>query len=223
MQPPSGTAPPPTYTVRARGQDVPLWPAVRPWTETGLGFPGLAMRDATKLICLHWTGAENSPAQLHANLVREGLSVHFAIDQLGVIWQFADTDALCAHAKGANERAIGIEIINRGSNLTAPDKGVRRAQLTETIHGVKVTYAAFTPQQTEAAILLVTALCRAYKLPMRVPMLGSDVYASELPPAVKNAFTGVIGHLQWSQGRKLDPGLSLLRLVHARGAALPVG
>lgn len=216
MQPSQPTVPHARIVVG--GQSVPLEADVRGWEKTGLAFKPRMRRNRTLLCVVHWTGAENAPAQMHANMLLERLSVHFAIDQAGVIWQFCDADLYCAHAQGVNDRAVGIEIINRGNNLAAPDKGWSRAQRTDKIHGKAVTYLAFTPAQQESALVLVEALCRVYGLPMRVPQQGGDVYPTCLPAALRARYAGVVGHLQVAVGgRKVDPALDVLRAIHARG------
>ncbi len=200
------------------GKSVHCGANVRTWHETGLWFMGLKPREQTQMVVLHWTGAENPPEAVYRNMSASGLSVHFVIDQAGVVWQMADTCALCAHAKGVNDRAIGIEIVNRGDAVGVPDKGVQRDTVIETIHGKQVKYAAFKAAQVVAAVELVTALCEAYGLPLRVPTERGDVVARALPKAQLDAFRGVIGHLH-TKASKRDPGVRLLRLVHARGEA----
>jgi N-acetyl-anhydromuramyl-L-alanine amidase AmpD len=201
---------------------------VRSWHNTGLRFDCRVRRARTRVVVLHWTSAENPPAAMHKNMrehrnergVLEPLSVHFAVDQVGEVYQFCDADALCAHARGVNDVSVGIEILNRGSNMAAPHKGIERELLTEKIHGVDVPYYAFTPAQVQSVLSLTSVLCRVYGLPMRVPMRGDDVFPTELPPSERAVFTGVIGHLHAAAGgRKSDPGLALLRAVAARGAA----
>jgi hypothetical protein len=198
------------------GKSVYCGANVRTWHETGLWFMGLKPREQTQMVVLHWTGAENPPDAVYRNMTASGLSVHFVIDQAGVVWQMADANACCAHAKGVNDRGIGVEIINRGDAVGVPDKGVQRDTVIETIHGKQVRYAAFKSAQVVAAVELVTALCEAYGLPLRVPTERGDVLADALPKKQLEAFCGVIGHLHARSGKR-DPGVRLLRLVQAHG------
>ncbi len=200
------------------GESVHCSAKVRTWHETGLWFMHLKPRECTELIVLHWTGAENPPSAVYRNMTAGGLSVHFVVDQAGTVFQMADANALCAHAKGVNDRAIGIEVINRGDAVGVPDKGVQRDTVIETIHGKQVRYAAFKSAQVVAVVQLVEALCEAYGLPLRVPTERGDVLADALPKKQLEAFRGVIGHLHARSGKR-DPGVRLLRLVHARGEA----
>ena len=202
-----------------RGERVALNASVQAYPETGLAFRALPKRDETKHIVCHWTGAENPPDVAARNMAASKLSVHFMIDQEGTIYQLCDTDRRCDHAKGANDSTIGIEMINRGSGLTLPDKGHARTLLRERVHGTSVTYYGFTSAQIRASLALIEALCRAYALPMRVPLLGGEVYPSELGPYLGSPYFGVIGHLHVNKS-KVDPGLSFLRSVHERGLVL---
>lgn len=203
------------------GKRVPIDATVRTWEETGLGFTEQRVRPSTTACVLHWTGAENPPDKLFANLRASRLSVHFAIDQVGVVWQFMDAHLRGAHchAHGANGFAVGVEIINRGSDLNAPSQGVERVLRRETIHGRIVTYAGFTESQTQAALALTEALCRTYALPLLVPRERGDVLATAMSLSEARAFRGVVGHFQFERG-KADPGLELLRRVHQRGVEL---
>lgn len=193
---------------------------VRTWHETGLLFADVKPRhEACSQIVIHWTGAENPPAAVHRNMSAEGLSVHFVIDQFGIVWQMADANGLCAHASGVNVRSVGVEMINRGNDRNVPTRGVERSVQTERIHGKPCVYAGFTLEQQVACVALVSTLCEAYKLPMRVPMEAGKVRASALDPNELRTFRGVIGHLHAQSGGKVkcDPGLRMLELVHLHG------
>lgn len=191
----------------AGGKRIPVDCEVRTWLETGLQFRGRPARKLSELVVLHWTGAENPPSAVHRNMVEVGYAVHFVIDQFGIAWQMLDTDRLGAHAKGVNERAIGIEIICRGDDKKVPTRGVERLERTEVIQGREVTYAAFTPEQEATAVTLVTALCAHYRLPLLLPPCDGVLSRSGL-----RGFRGVCGHLHVRR-TKHDPGLYLLRLV----------
>jgi hypothetical protein len=198
------------------------------WHETGLYFDYCRVnRRRTQQIVVHWTGAENPPEQLFENMrlnkselgKPEPLSVHFAVDVQGAVYQFMDTQAFGAHAQGVNDKSIGIEVICKGDAIS-PSRGVFRVMTAERIHNQTVTYAAFTPAQTRTVLALTETLCRAYSLPMKVPLLGPNVYPTALPDAVRATFQGVIGHLH-VKTTKRDPGLEILRAIHARGATQP--
>lgn len=210
-----------THAIVVDGHLVYTLATVRTWHETGLLFDKLRPRKETGLITLHWTASENPPVQVHRNMQAEGLSVHFVIDQFGIIWQMCDADRLCAHAEGVNVRAVGIEMINRGTARDVPTRGVERPVRKERIFNQPVTYTGFTIEQQVACISLVRTLCTAYQLPMRVPLEGNRVRATRMTKAELMAYRGVIGHLHAMppDRHKVDPGLAILEHVQLHGLA----
>jgi N-acetyl-anhydromuramyl-L-alanine amidase AmpD len=211
-----------------RGESVPCAATVRTWHEHGLRYTGLAKRTGTFYVVNHWTGSENPPPAVYSNVRKRALSIHFVIDRDGTVWQFADADDRCAHAgvTVGNAFGLGIEIINRAHETGVPTYGVVRPLRKERIHGRELIYAGFLPAQIEAAVALNEALCNAYGLPMRVPMLpdASDVSAAVLTPPELRKFRGCLPHSAF-KADKMDCGLELLRALHARGLSreLPVG
>jgi N-acetyl-anhydromuramyl-L-alanine amidase AmpD len=185
---------------------------VRVWTETGLEFPALGKRTETRAVVVHHTGGEGDAAQVHRVLKGRGLSVQFFIDHLGIIHQFTDASARASHAGTANGWSCGIEVQNR-ANANAVQRGIKREVVLERIHGKEAKRTTFLPEQVVSVLALVEVLCKAYGLPMEVPLTGSDVSATVIPnPAM---FRGVIGHLHL-KATKVDPGLAILRAVAAR-------
>jgi N-acetyl-anhydromuramyl-L-alanine amidase AmpD len=221
----------PRCEILVGGVPLPCDAPVRTWHATGCLFPTRFHRITTRWIVNHWTASENAALRVYASMRghrnKEGnpepLSVHFIIDQIGEIYQCADADARCAHAAdgGGNEYGVGIEIVNRGHGH-APARGYERSLRTERIHRREVIYGEFYPAQVTAVIALNVALARAYGLPVQVPLTEyGDVYPTTLPAPMRNSFRGSIGHLHL--GGKVDPGLELLRRIHATGEALGLG
>lgn len=211
----------------ASGRRIPCAVPVFHWSDHGLSFPGLKPRKRTDLVCAHWTGAENPAEVMFANLRRKGFSVHFFIGANGDVWQFNDCNALAAHAKGMNDRAVGIEIQNRADGVRSR-AGVDRALAKEVIHGREFVYTMFTTAQVHSTLAVIAAVCEAYALPMVVPMEpAKDVRADgtgervmrviprELTESEFQAFRGVVGHFHRTNVGKQDPGLALLRAVAA--------
>lgn len=213
-----------THAIVVGGKAVELrapWP-VHLWTETKMHFTAAARTRPTRAVINHWTGAENPPDRLFENLKKGRLSVHFAIDVTGEIWQYMDAHAYGAHcaAQGMNAFSVGIENIGRGNNFGAPNRGILRQRAFETIHGTKVMYDDLTPAQLGAGVALNEALCLAYGLPMRVPEHPKgDVLSLVLSARDAAAFSGCAGHLHF-EPKKIDPGLGLLRAIRDRGRAL---
>lgn len=214
MQPTQGRG----NSIIVGGRRWPIDAKVHGWAETGLHFTGPTLRKRlkTSMVCLHWTGAENPPSAVHANMTREKLSCHFVIDSSGEIYQMCDTALMCAHAQGVNNRSVGIEIINRGDN-PAPQRAIVREVLIDQIHGRRIAYCAFLAPQLRAVADLVSVLCTAYQLPMRVPTSQGAVLSTVLPPEQLDVFRGVIGHMHTKAGKR-DPGMQLMRMLHALSA-----
>jgi hypothetical protein len=209
-----------------RGSRVQVPFPVQTWETTGWQFHG-RNRTHGRVIVQHWTGAENAPVNMYANMlnhtnvykIAEPLSVHFAIDQMGLIYQLADTELKCVHTPGANAFSIGIEHIGRGSDLSKPAKGWERERVTDTIHGHRVRYDNLLPAQIEASVRLNEALCALYGLPMRVPEdAAGKLLSTKLTDEQASVFRGCAGHLHF--GIKNDPGLRLLQAIQERGREL---
>lgn len=213
------------------------WPCglpVVPWDESGMYFAAATRtRAATRWIVNHWTGSENTARDVWRNMSthrdRTGklqpLSVHFIIDQLGVIYQCSDAETRCAHAPdlGGNSYGVGIELINRGHGLRLPAKGFRRELRTETIHRANVTYGAFFEPQIIAAQALNRALCAAYALPLEVPRApDGSIVTNMLTTGQAEHFRGVLGHYHLDPV-KPDPGVALLAAIVRPLGPLPLG
>lgn len=206
---------------------MPVRAPVRTWHETGLIYSPAPMRRETRWIVLHWTGSENSARQAFANMRKRSCSVHFICDQLGELYQCADTEARLAHAKpfvrgdvlSGNSYGIGIEIVNAGHG-NAPDRGFMRTRRRERVHGKLITYGDFYEAQIASVVALCEALCGAYELPLRVPVRDDgQPFGTVLPRAYLERFRGVLGHYMLDAG-KVDPAPALLARIHAAGLAL---
>lgn len=224
MKPTSKTG----HSIMCRGMPVEVGFRVHSSNETGLEFFGRTRLRCSQVIN-HWTGGEGDPARSFDSMLnhknafnaKEPLSVHFIVGADGAIYQTADTETRCVHAGRANSYSIGIEHVGRGSDLSVKPRGVVRTRITETIHGVRVTYDDLTPEQIRASVQLNEALCRLYALPVcKVPEKpNGEVLLAELSETASALFTGCSGHLHHHPS-KTDPGGSLLRAIQQRGRQL---
>lgn len=192
------------------GQERGMW--WDPWS------PGCRRRaHPVTAVVLHHTGAENPPDRMFHNLRNRQpgpLSVHFAIDQAGKVWQFADpAETVCSHAGEANGYSIGIEITSRG---TAPAvQGWEREAYTDTVHGRRGAFLRFYRAQMLAAYELCEWLCMSFGLPMLVPGEPGDRARRTVMTREELArFRGVIGHYHVTE-RKRDPSPHLLDEIKA--------
>lgn len=207
--------------------------------ESGLAFSVQRMRETTRFVICHWTGSENKAPSVYRNMIARGVSVHFIVAQDGLVFQCADANARLAHTLSddydergqpigdGNSYGIGIEFVNRGHDLKLPDHGHKRTPTEDIIHSRRVRYGKMTRPQVASAIALCTTLCRAYRLPMIVPIDArtGHVYAGKSPRAARSRFSGICGHY-WFNAQKVDPGLDLLEQIAAaldpHPPALPV-
>lgn len=204
-------------TLIVSGRVAPCGVKVHTWFDHGMRFKKIFVRKKTTKIVLHWTGAENPAEAMFANMSSKRRSVHFAIDQLGKVWQFADAGDVCWHAghledgfTSANDDTVGIEIVNRASRK----RGERwmRPMLRESIHGNTAEREWFLPAQVDSARSLCRALCDAYGLPMAPPLTAGKVVSSSLSTARWRSHRGIVGHFH-ARDEKLDPGPALLASV----------
>jgi N-acetyl-anhydromuramyl-L-alanine amidase AmpD len=168
-----------------------------------LQFSALGKRTETRAVLHHWTGGEGGGAQVFQTLKDRGLSVHFLIDQLGTIYQYADAALRCSHAGIANGWSVGVEISNRA------DKNEDHARWPRNLLRGRTD---FYPTQYDAAKELTVALCRAFGLPRVAPMLNGKVRDGRLTFAEERLYRGVLGHYHVSEVKK-DPGPDLLEYV----------
>lgn len=196
--------------------------------ESGLAFPVRRMRSQTRWLICHWTGSENKAPTIFRNMISRHVSAHFLVAQDGLIFQCADANARLAHTLGdeldkegkptgdGNAFGVGIEFVNRGHDLRVPDHGYARTPVEEVIHGRRIRYGRMTRPQVASGIALCATLCRAYRLPMVVPIDARTgrVYGSRGPKSARERFVGICGHY-WFDAGKSDPGLDLLEQIAA--------
>ncbi len=206
------------YTLLCRGLEVPVdFPCKR---DPKLAFVG-RHRTLTMFIVNHWTSAENPPAAVYRTLTDRKLSIHFIVDQAGIVHQCADTELRCAHAGHINAASIGIEFINRGTALTNPNRGHSRRIVQGTVHNKAIRYYEFTEAQLKVAVKLNRTLCGLYGLPLKVPLdARGDLLLRELLPHELERAAGCLGHLHVDR-EKPDPGPGLLRALRDAGESAP--
>lgn len=165
-----------------------------------LQFEALGRRTETRAVVLHWTGGEGGGAQVFRVLKERGLSVNFTIDRAGVVWQYADAAARCAHVGPGNAWTCGIEMTNAANGLVRDVPAY-----TERVHGKAFSCSGFTPAQLASAKELVGTLCRAFGLPYVSPSVSTF-----LESKVLKEYRGVLGHFHFTR-RKVDPGTRVFR------------
>ena len=202
----------------------PVAVPVTTWHASGLGFPGLPMRDRAGLVVLCSTGIDSTAAMQHKALQTKRdkdtgkpleLSAHFHVDALGICTQYADALARCKGVGNiGNKRGCLIDLSNR-SDPNRSVRGITRELVVDKINNETAVRTTFTAPQMRAALALIEGLCAALGIPCVVPMSGPHVIPHALPIAVIETFEGVVGRLHLDP-RRYDPGLAVLRALAAK-------
>lgn len=171
-----------------------------------------------KLFVVHWDGCFSSVQMLQV-LKQRGLSVHFAIDNDGTILQLMDTKDIAWHAKGVNNRSIGVEICNPVSERyqrNILDSGLPERPIIsgDQKHGKNLEdYLGFYPVQIEALKTLTESLHLSLDIPLQVPLDNSQKLKQTVDKKVAGrVFNGVVGHYHLNPG-KIDPGYLDLKTI----------
>jgi N-acetyl-anhydromuramyl-L-alanine amidase AmpD len=159
------------------------------------------------------------------------VSAHYVLDRDGTIYQLVRDEDTAWHAGlvarsglsdeenanrrerdsklSPNRRGIGIEVVNWGQlrrdgdnyftwfdNWTTPYKG-------EVVTARGYYWAAYTEQQYDKLISLVSFLRKKYEVPVQFPAHGAGTYNAEISD-LQN-FRGLLGH-EAIDDTKIDPG-----------------
>lgn len=159
----------------------------------------------------------NSPGEFYY------LSVHFEIDQYGVITQMADLDTVCHQAGGVNNESWGVEIASIGCG--DPSNVYPREKYTDTVNGVtRHDFLKFYRAQIESALRLCFFVNTLLGLPLVIPADASGVRAvrSVLPKDQLEKFKGILGHYMLTE-KKIDPSPHLLDELIGKFASMAAG
>jgi|TARA_R100000900_G_C3328409_1_gene162841 hypothetical protein len=213
------------------GNFVPIgWDKVLLWSESdGLSavsgnyydYSGRPKRNV-RLFVNHWDVCLNSRS-CNDVLNKNGISVHFLIDNDGTIYQTMDMQHGAWHAgsERVNRASVGVEI----SNAYYPKYqdwyvqngyGERPMMDNAWVHGQKLDpFMGFYPEQIEAAKALWKAVASAsnVKLKTKLNQFGkvSTKYEKEI---VYGKFEGVISHYHCYKGKIDCAGLEIGDLIN---------
>jgi hypothetical protein len=215
-------------TIICNGELVPIeWDKVLVWGEEGgLALPPENFRAEEgvrhpKFFVNHWDVCLSS-SSCFSVLKKRGISVHFAIDNDGTIYQFMDTNDIAWHAgsKKWNNASIGVEISN--AYYTKYQSWYRRKGFGERpiwddaeVHGSpQKPFLGFYDVQLEAAKALMEAVSRHYGIPLECPLdADGELVTTVDPRCVAGRFNGFISHYNLTK-RKIDcAGLDLKGLL----------
>ena len=188
---------------------------VLPFNANGLkltkGYRKMTRQRKPKYFVSHWDVCLSSES-CYKVLKKRGLSVHFAIDNDGTIFQFLDMNHIAYHAGGKyNSPSVGVEISNAYYPKYNPwykrhGFGERPLVKDAHVHGKSMKpFTDFYPAQVEALKALMKAVHGAMPwIPLECPLdkNGETSYTVD-PLASKNKFSGFVSHYHLTK-RKID-------------------
>ena len=198
-----------------KGERIPIkWNKVVTWNEEGgLKASNFKSHRGTRnpsCFITHWD-ATLSSHHCARILQKRKLSVHFMIDNDGTIYQMADTNDICWHARGANNRSIGVEITN-AYYLKWEDwyirKGFgRRPLVTGAVcHGRELKpFMGFYHVQLQALTALYEAINKGHGIPLVAPQIKTTVD----PSVVDGSFKGFCSHYHLTDNKLDCAGLDI--------------
>lgn len=197
------------------GKTYPIkWDKVVLWSEPG----GLRVNDDTynkvhgvvprkiKMFVNHWDVCLSSASCVRV-LNERKVSVHFAIDNDGTIYQLADMQHVCWHAGNGpvNMSSVGVEISNAfytkyQDTYIKNGFGPRPVIKGSRVHGGKLEdHLGFYPVQLEALAALWAAVHGAAGVPLALPAEKNAVS----PAVASGAFSGFVNHYHVTN-KKID-------------------
>ena len=185
-------------------------------------------------IMIHHTGGDgNGGGRVFNTLhMQRGLSVHFVVDDDGMIYQFLDCKEKAWHAGKHNKMSIGIEcnlypLVDKKPDYYSKARCRRNGNQphvvgVDEIHGVRMNVFKFTKMQVKTLARLCAGLWVALNLTERGSLnmdTASRFFSLASPPVFPRTHggaiaktvvsrptdhIGLIGHLQATR-RKIDP------------------
>jgi len=197
---------------------------VLPFNANGLkltkGYKKMTKQRKPKFFVSHWDVCLSSES-CYKVLKKRGLSVHFAIDNDGTIYQFLDMNHIAYHAGKHNSYSVGVEI----SNAYYPKyqgwykrHGFGERPMVEDahVHGNKMKpFMDFYPAQVGALKALMKAVNGAMPwIPLECPLdrNGKTSYTVD-KDAAKNKFSGFVSHYHLTKGKIDCANLDLKKLL----------
>jgi len=202
------------------------WPKVKLWFEgDGLkltkGFKKHeGERNPSFFVC-HWDVCLSSK-MCHRVLKQRGISVHFAIDNDGTIYQFMDMNDIAWHAGSRkwNDRSVGVEIAN--GYYLKHQSWYKRNGLDERpivkgakCHGrIMEDFTDFYPEQYEALKALMKAVHNATGMPYKAPLDRSGKTNTTVSKKCADGkFEGFISHYHLKKSKTDCANLDLKAIM----------
>ena len=177
-------------------------------------------RKVTNFVC-HWDVCLSSESCFKV-LKNRGISVHFAIDNDGTIYQFMDCNHIAWHAGSSkwNNNSVGVEIANAyypKHQGWYKSKGFGERPLWENkkVHGSTLEpFLGFYDIQLEALQALMKAMNKAYDIPFACPTAPNGTTSTGVSKtAASGRFKGFISHYHLKKTKIDCAGLDLKQLL----------
>jgi N-acetylmuramoyl-L-alanine amidase len=175
------------------------------------------LRQTVRQFVIHLDGCMSAKMCFDVLHNQRGLSVHFMVDNDGIVYQTLDLVHCAFHAGGVNEISVGVELQNKGDAARYPTayKGGRK-KVTCRIHGFQILSYDFTDAQYEGMIRLCRCLTKVFDLPLTSPHQDGKPVWTTIPTIRR--YQGFIGHYHIID-TKWDPGpWDFQRLLHGIGS-----
>ncbi len=196
--------------------------AVDERTIRGPRFGQRKLERVTQFLLHHSGGDGRDPANMYRTLWYDrGLSVQFACEDDGRVWQFLDVKEAAWHAGKHNGISVGVEaclfpLVSADPHFYDPDNcrkrgNVPHAQRMEVIQGQPMRVYVMPPAQVGALARLVAGTWAAlrhetglsiFEAPPRLPRVNGAIPMSVIGDPLSHA--GMIGHLHCTAA-KIDP------------------
>ena len=202
------------------------WPRVRLFFEGDgykltKGFKKMTQKRDPKFFVCHWDVCLSSETCFRV-LKKRGISVHFAIDNDGTIYQFMDMNDVAYHAGSRkwNDASVGVEITNAfypkyQDWYKKKGFGERPVIKDAMVHGKKLeTHLGFYPVQLQALQALMKAVHKATGMPLKAPLDRKGNTSTKVSkPVADGRFEGFVSHYHLTN-RKIDcAGLDIKKLL----------
>lgn len=209
------------------GREDGLW-----WDYDNLRNTAGRRKEPIRFGVLHHQGGEGQAKQCFGVLNERAdpknpgefdyLSVHFEIDQDGVITQMADLDTVCHQASGVNAESWGVEIASLGVGTSG--QKYPRESYTDMVNGTTYrNFLKFFPMQVAAAYKLCVCVNGLLGLPLAIPMATQfKARRVVLSPAELAQYRGLIAHYMVT-AKKKDPSPHLMDELAFRFAMRAAG
>lgn len=179
--------------------------------QYGMNPPYDAVKAAVRQFVVHHDGCMSADMCFSVLHNERGLSVHFLLDNDGLIYQTIDLGLMAYHAAEWNAGSIGIEMCNRGDAKTYPglyQTGPNQRDVKPCrINGHAILAYDYTKAQYDSFALLGRELRRLLpNIPAEFPQgLPGKQQWNTLPRQASTRFAGYIGHYHLANS-KWDPG-----------------